>query len=274
MNGLVTRRDADKGQSGQGEYQMAFFTSEGLQIAYEVYGTGKPIVLVHGFGSNAEVNWVNTGWVETLNQAGYQAVTLDNRGHGKSEKLYDPAYYPAREMAKDVANLIDHLDIGPAFAMGYSMGARICAHLGIDAPEKVSALILGGLGINLVHGMADSSEIIEALEAERLDQVTGKVGRQYRIFADHTKSDRLALAACMRATRTKMPVEEAQKLTMPVLVAVGSEDDVAGSGPELADLLPNGEALVIPNRDHMRATGDKIYKDGAVSFLDQVSKSS
>lgn len=253
---------------------MPFFTSEGYQISYEIYGEGTPIVLVHGFGSNSVINWVNTGWVKDLNAAGYQAITIDNRGHGLSEKIYDVAAYPAREMAKDVANLITHLGVGPTVVMGYSMGARISGYLGMDAPEQVSALILGGLGINMVRGMSDSSVIIDALNAERLEDITDKTGRLYRVFADHTKSDRKALALCMAATRTKIAEEDIAQLKMPILVAVGSEDDVAGSGQELADLLPNGEALVIPNRDHMRATGDPVYKAGVLAFLERVSNGS
>lgn len=246
---------------------MAFFTSEGIRIAYEVYGEGAPVVLVHGFASNGEVNWVSTGWVEALNTAGYKAITLDNRGHGQSEKLYDPEVYPARLMAHDVANLIDHLELGPVALMGYSMGTRISAYVALDAPGKVACAIWGGLGINIARGMNDSDEIIAALRAERLEDVAQGPGRRFRLFADRTGSDREALAACMASSRDRISEADLQRISQPVLVAVGSDDDIAGSPEELVALLREGELLVIERRDHMRATGDPQFKKGAIAFL-------
>lgn len=249
---------------------MPVFQSEGFELAYEVYGDGPPIVAVHGFGSNGIVNWVATGWVETLTEAGYRVITLDNRGHGESEKLYEAERYDAREMARDVANLIDHLGYEQAALIGYSMGARISAFVAIQNPEKVACAIFGGLGANMPTPTLDSDEIIAALNADSLAEVTHPTGRQFRIFADHTKSDRKALAACMAGSRTPVPVEELESIEVPVLVAVGSEDDVGGAPQPLADMLPRGEALVIERRDHMRATGDPQFKKGALAFLARV----
>ncbi|UJQ95344.1 alpha/beta fold hydrolase [Mariluticola halotolerans] len=246
---------------------MPKFTSEGFEIAYETYGEGPPVVLVHGFASSGQVNWVATGWVETLTEAGYQAITIDNRGHGQSEKIYDSEYYSAREMAKDTINLIDHLGIGPAVLLGYSMGARISAFAALDAPEKVRAVIFGGLGINMIHGMSNSEEIIEGLLSPALSSVTHKTARQFRIFADHTRSDRKALAACMAGSRARISADDVKKISVPALVAVGSEDDVGGAPEPLAELLPQGEVLVIERRDHMRATGDPQFKTGVLAFL-------
>lgn len=247
---------------------MPKFLSDGIEIAYEVYGDGAPIMLVHGFASNGEVNWVATGWVEALIEAGYQAITIDNRGHGQSEKLYDPALYGAQMMARDVANLIDHLGCGSAVLLGYSMGARIAAFVAIDAPEKVRAAVFGGLGINMIRGLSDSDEIIEGLLAPSLSDVTQKTARQFRVFAEHTKSDLKALATCMASSRTKITEDDVRQIAVPVLVAVGSEDDVGGSPEALASLMPQGEALVIERRDHMRATGDAQFKRGVLTFLE------
>src|SRR5689334_9849572 len=104
---------------------MPEFSSAGIGIAYEVHGEGKPILLIHGFGSSGKVNWIDTGWVETLKEAGYQPITFDNRGHGGSRKLYDTKLYYAHEMAEDARRLLDHLKIETAPVIGYSMGARI-----------------------------------------------------------------------------------------------------------------------------------------------------
>lgn len=249
---------------------MPVFQSEGFALAYEVHGEGKPIVAVHGFASNGAVNWVATGWVDELTGAGYQVITLDNRGHGASEKIYDPSVYSAPDMARDVANLIDHMGFEKVGLIGYSMGARISAFVCIQNPEKVACAIFGGLGGNMVRPMLDSDEIIAGLNAPTLAEVTHKTGRQFRIFAEHTKSDLKALSACMAGSRTKMTEEQVRQITVPVLVAVGSEDEVGGDPTALASLMPRGEALTIERRDHMRATGDPQFKRGALEFLGRV----
>lgn len=247
------------------------FSSDGISIAYQVFGQGSPILLIHGFASNIQVNWVQTGWVDTLVDAGHRVIALDNRGHGQSQKLYDPKLYFAHEMAEDAARLLDHLEIGTATVMGYSMGARISCFLALQHPERVDRLVLGGMGRNLIEGLADSEEIIEALTAESLSQVTGKTGRQFRIFADHSKADRAALAACMINSREPMSEAMARRIMQPALIAVGEADDMAGSPQALADLLPHGEAFTIPRRDHMRSTGDPAFKQAALAFLARTS---
>jgi len=246
---------------------MPSFISDGITLHYEVHGAGQPIVLIHGFGSSGKVNWIDTGWVGALTDAGFQAVTIDNRGHGQSDKLYDPAYYHPRLMAEDAARLNEHLNLGAVPVMGYSMGAHIAAWLAIDRPGLVSALVLGGLGARMTTGMADSKEIIAALEAGSLGEVSHPTGRVFRIFADHTGSDRRALAACVVTSREPVPERMLARITMPALVAVGSDDAVAGPPGPLAALLPRGEVLVIERRDHMRATGDAKFKAGAIAFL-------
>lgn len=249
---------------------MSSFLSESIEIAYEEFGEGPPIVLVHGFASNGKVNWLDTCWVDALSEAGYRSIILDNRGHGQSGKPYDPALYPAQTMAHDVINLIDHLNLDKAVLLGYSMGARISAFAALQAPEKIRAVIFGGLGINMIRGMNDSSEIIAGLEAESLRGITHKTARQFRIFAESTKSDLKALAACLSASRSKIDEDDIRKIDIPALVAVGSKDDVGGAPEPLAALLPQGESLVIEGRDHMRATGDQQFKQGVLSFLEKI----
>jgi pimeloyl-ACP methyl ester carboxylesterase len=246
---------------------MPDFLSDGIRLNYEVFGTGAPILLIHGFASDLEINWVSTGWVETLTGAGYRVVAFDNRGHGKSQKLYDPSLYFAHEMADDARRLLDHLEIERAPVIGYSMGARIAAFLARRAPERVARAIFGGMGITLVTGLSDSEAIISALTADSLSEVTDRSGRQFRIFAEHSGADRAALAACMINSREPMAEAEVRRITTPVLVAVGEADEMAGAPGPLAALLPQGRAFTIPRRDHMRATGDAAFKAAALAFL-------
>src|SRR5579872_4441485 len=125
---------------------MPTFHNGAVEIAYLDEGHGEPIVLVHGFASTKEVNWVAPGWVSTLTRAGRRVIALDNRGHGQSSKLYDPAAYHSAIMAQDVRALLDHLALPRADVMGYSMGARIAAFLALADPQRVRAVVLGGLG--------------------------------------------------------------------------------------------------------------------------------
>jgi pimeloyl-ACP methyl ester carboxylesterase len=249
---------------------MPSFQHGNVEIAYLDEGEGEPIVLVHGFASNKEVNWVQPGWVSFLHRAGRRVIALDDRGHGASTKLYDPADYHSAIMAEDVRALMDHLSIARADVMGYSMGARITAFLTLKHPDRVRSAILGGLGVKLVEGVGLPERIADALEAPSLADLTDPVERMFRLFAEQTKSDLKALAACMRGSRQTLTPEEAASIRVPVLVAVGTRDDIAGSGSELVKFIPSSRLLDIPGRDHMLAVGDRIYKDGVLAFLQEV----
>jgi pimeloyl-ACP methyl ester carboxylesterase len=248
---------------------MPSFHHGEVEIAYLDEGMGEPIVLVHGFASTKEVNWVNPGWVRTLAGAGRRAIALDNRGHGASSKLYDPAAYHSATMAEDVRALLDHLKIERADVMGYSMGARIAAFLAVNNPKRVRSVALGGLGYKLVEGVGLLENIADALEARSLSDISDPTGRAFRSFAEQTKSDLKALAACIRGSRQTLPCGQLAGIRVPVLVAVGTNDDVAGSAQELAALIPGARAFDIPNRDHMLAVGDKVFKTGVLDFLNQ-----
>ncbi len=246
---------------------MNSFSSDGIEIAFIDEGAGAPVMLIHGFASNVVTNWVDPGWVRTLTRAGYRVVAFDNRGHGRSEKLYDEAVYGAELMAEDARRLLDHLEIARADVMGYSMGARITAFLAIGHPERLRSAVFGGYGINMVRGVAARPVIAEGLEAASLDEVTDPTARAFRIFAESSGSDLRALAVCFRAAGASIPIAGLETIAAPVLCAVGTADDIAGSAAELAALMPAGEVLDIPGRDHMKAVGDRVYKDGVVEFL-------
>ncbi len=249
---------------------MPFFEADGIRIAYLDEGEGDPILLIHGFASNKTVNWEYPGWVKLLLEDGRRVVAIDNRGHGDSQKFHDPDAYGAPIMAEDARKLLDHLSIGVADVMGYSMGARISAFLTLNHPERVRRAIFSGLGYGMITGVGDPEPIALALEAERLQDVSDRSGRAFRAFAEQTGSDRLALAACMRSSRQKILEEDVARIDRPVLVAVGTKDDIAGSPHKLADLMPHAEVLEIPGRDHMVAVGDKVHKQGVLAFLNNV----
>ena len=246
---------------------MHKFNSGGVEIAYETAGEGTPILLIHGFASNARVNWWDTGWVKTLTDAGRCVITIDNRGHGASAKLYDSALYPAAEMAEDARRLLDHLGIGQADVMGYSMGARVSAFLTIAHPDRVRRAVFAGLASRMITGVGGAEEIARALEAPTPDDVTDMGARGFRIFAEQTKSDLKALAACIRSSRERITVEELATIRFPVLVVAGEKDDVAGDVETLVKAIPGAVGVTLPNRNHMNAVGDRGYKDAVLAFL-------
>lgn len=246
---------------------MPTFSSDGVEINYIDEGTGDPVLLIHGFASNLTVNWVDTGWVRVLTGAGFRVIAIDNRGHGASAKLYDKEAYGSPIMAEDARRLLDHLSIARADVMGYSMGARITAFLAMAHPERVRSAVFAGLGINMIRGLAGTGPIAHALEADSIDAVTNPTARTFRAFAEATKGDLKALAACIRSSRDPITADAVGRIRCPVLVAVGSDDVIGGSAADLAALIPGAEALVIAGRDHMKAVGDRSYKDGVLAFL-------
>ena len=248
---------------------MPSFHNGDVEIAYLDEGEGDPILLVHGFASTKFVNWVYPTWVSELRKNGRRVIAFDNRGHGDSGKLYDAAAYEIATMAGDVIALMDHLNLERADVMGYSLGSRMMAVLARQQPERLRSAIFGGIGIGLIEGGGPGENVAAALEAPSLDDVTDPVGRTFRAFADQTRSDRRALAACLRGSRRLMTREDAAGISVPVLIAVGTTDEIAGSADALGKIIPGAEVLHIPNRDHMRAVGDKVYKAGVLDFLSQ-----
>jgi pimeloyl-ACP methyl ester carboxylesterase len=257
--------------------EIKTFDSAGVAIAYIDAGPRSgapdtrplPILLIHGFASNISMNWISTGWVDVLTGQGYRVVAFDNRGHGQSAKLYELAEYGAPLMAEDARRLLDHLGIARAHLVGYSMGARISAFLAIAHPERVARIVFGGLGINMVRGMAGTGPIAHALEAPSIDDVSNPTARTFRAFAEQTKSDLKALAACIRSSRAPLTAEMVASISSPVLVAVGERDVIGGSAEDLAKLIPGAKAFVIPGREHMKAVGDKAFKAEVVRFFEE-----
>src|SRR6185437_13150547 len=139
---------------------MPSFHNGDVEIAYLDEGEGDPIVLVHGFASSKTVNWVYPTWVSELRKHGYRVIALDNRGHGDSEKLYDPESY--------------HIGI-----MGGSLGGRMTAWLAHRVPQRLRSAILGGIAMGLIEGGGPGENVAKALEADSLEDVKDPIGRTF-----------------------------------------------------------------------------------------------
>jgi pimeloyl-ACP methyl ester carboxylesterase len=246
---------------------MPRLKSAGVEIAFDDEGEGEAILLIHGFGSNATVNWRDTGWIKLLVGEGFRVVSVDNRGHGRSGAPHDVASYSIALMAADAMGLLDHLGILQANVMGYSMGASISTWLAINQPERVSRLILGGLAYNVIRGVGGYEELALGLEADVLPSDASAKARAYRHFAEQTRSDRKALAACMRGIRQPINEQEFAGISCPILVVSGELDDVAGPVEKLTSLNRLARGVVLPGRNHMNAVGDRGYKQAVIEFL-------
>jgi pimeloyl-ACP methyl ester carboxylesterase len=250
------------------------FTHDGLDLSYFDEGdpSGEPVLLIHGFASSATVNWVHPGWLKTLGDAGYRVIAMDNRGHGASDKPLEAGAYHPSVMAEDSIALLDHLRIPEAHLFGYSMGARISVFAALAHPDRIRSLVLGGLGIGMTDGVGDWDPIADALLAPTVEEITHDRGRMFRLFADQTRSDKAALAACIHGSRDLVARADMGRIEAPTLIGVGTKDDIAGSAQELADLMPNARALDIPGRDHMLAVGDRVFKKAVLEFYAELAE--
>lgn len=230
---------------------------------------GLPVLLIHGFASTHAVNWVFPQWVKTLTGAGRRVVAFDNRGHGRSEKFYDPAAYSLPQMAEDAHAILDVLDIPVADVMGYSLGARIAAFLAKAHGHRMRRMILGGIGDNLLNRPGLSQSIVAAMEAPSAQCLADPLDRTFRSFAEKTKSDLKALAACARGARQILSESELREIDMPVMIVMGTNDQIGGDPHVLARAFKRACVVDILRRDHNQTVGDKVYKASVLDFLEQ-----
>lgn len=242
------------------------FDSAGTRLHYEMHGPdhGAPLVAVHGFASDYQLNWVGTRWQETLSNAGFRVIGLDCRGHGHSDKPHDPAAYSMDTMAGDVVRLLDHLNVPAAAYLGYSMGARIGLQVVLQHPRRVTRAVLGGVGS--AGSIEHAEQIARALElGEPTDDPTAQTF--YRFASARLINDLKALAACMRGLRPHATPEQLARVRVPILVVVGDRDEIAAGAPELIELVPSARLVTIPGRDHMSAVPAGEFKRAAIEFL-------
>jgi pimeloyl-ACP methyl ester carboxylesterase len=244
------------------------FESDGVRLHYYLEGPedGPPTVLVHGFCSNFQVNWVGSRWVETLSRAGRRLIGLDNRGHGRSDKPHDPdAYGP--HMVADVCNLLDHLGLDRVDYIGYSMGSQIGLRLLAAHPERVSRAVMGGIGMNVTTPWRAGESIARRLRGDETEQSPAAL-MFYNFAVAVPGNDLEALACCITGRSEPLTEEQLAAVQTPVLVAVGGADPIARDASALAELLPKGELFEVPGRDHATAVPSRAIKEKAIEFLE------
>lgn len=228
-----------------------------------------PVVLHHGFAADAGLNWVRPGIVAALLDAGRWVVTVDARGHGRSDRPHDPARYGEGRMADDLRAVIDELGAHEVDVAGYSMGAVVAARLA-TGDRRIRRLVLGGVGGGLtVRTDADTrrpagNAIADALEADDPSTIPNRLTAAFRSFAESTGADRLALAAVARAIDAG-PIAF-DHITASTLVIAGRRDDLARRPDLLAAAIPGARLRITPG-DHLGAVAEPAFVEALVDFL-------
>jgi len=253
---------------------MPYALSDGLKIYYEIFGQGKPLMLVHGWGSDLKQSWVETGWVE-LFKPFRMVIAMDCRGHGKSEKPYDQKVYSYSAMAQDVLQLMNHLKLVKTDIFGYSMGAYMVVHLLGHNTERFSSVIMGGIG-DETEESKDARFIADALRIKDSTHITNPLGKAYRAYVDsNTLNDHEALAlSALQMWPEGYPAELGgvglANVNIPALIINGADDfPYVKSDEKLADSIPTAKLVRIPNRNHMTVVNDQDFKNEIVKFLKQ-----
>lgn len=249
-----------------------FTAADGVEIAYEVWGTPSdlpPVLLHHGFVADATVNWVGPGVVAALVEAGRHVVAIDARGHGRSAKPRDPARYGERTMARDLRTLVDVLGAPEVDLVGYSMGAVVSLIATVDEP-RVRRLAVGGVGAGVVElggvdtRVIDDEALVAALEADDPTTIADAAAAGFRLFADAVGADRLALAAHARVVHAS-PIA-LDRIAVPTLVVAGDADPLAAR-PEVLAAAIAGARLEVVGGDHFGAVADPRFAALLVEFL-------
>ena len=250
-----------------------YANSDGLKIYYEKYGNGPPMILVHGWGSDGYSNWVASGWVTQL-QNHRTLITIDTRGHGRSDKPYELDPYSYAAMSNDVIAVMDLLGYKKADFMGYSMGAFMGAYLLGHHPERFNSMVLGGIGDETDASAAQGDAIAHALRS--IDPKTSKnsYATQVRKYVEaNPLNDLESLAySAQQMWPEGYPLEVAganlSAATLPIIIVNGANDHpYVATADKLAAALPNARHIRIPDRDHLTVVGDPRFMETVVDFL-------
>ncbi|MEL4320124.1 alpha/beta fold hydrolase [Leifsonia sp. YIM 134122] len=255
-------------------------SADGTRIAYDVHGatagaagtagtagdggagTGQPpILLVHGFASDPRVTWEATGWVRFLQRAGREVITVDLRGHGRSDSPVDAARYAPDVQAADLRAVLDGARVSIADVVAYSMGARIASALARLAPSSIRRLVLGGTGPLEVFATwrgGDDERMLRTADFDGNPIARAVVGPALAAGADPA-----VLLACIRGM-TGAPLLRPGEI--PVLIVVGELDPVGAGAAELA-VEWRAAFASIPGRDHINVLTARVFKDAALVFL-------
>lgn len=247
------------------------FDADGVRIVYDdvrpAAGEGEPVVLLHEFGSNRAACWRETGWYETLREAGRRVIAADARFHGESDRPQDPQGLTLASLVEDLEALLDHVEVAQTDVVGYGLGARVGLSLLRRHPGRVTAGVFGGVGDRVLDdALPERERVADALDAQDASGVEG-VGTIFREVADRCGADRRALATLARTHTAGWGEVALDRVGTPVLVAAGDRDAVAGDPVELAVEFGNAEAAIVPGATHRSTLDDVDFEAAVTDFL-------
>ena len=238
--------------------------SDGIELAFDELGTGRPVILLHGLFSDANMNWIRFGHAERIAAEGFRVIMPDLRGHGLSGKPHEPEHYPVGILARDLRELVAHLGLTDFDLGGFSLGSRTTVE-GVGEGLKPRRAILGGAGLEgLRHWERRKNFFLEAIEL--FDSVPRGDPHWLSVqFMKSQKIDRVSAALLLQSFADAF-VDWLEAFTMPTLVVCGSEDDDNGSAAELAAALPDAVFKEVPGT-HMSSVTKPEFGAAIAAFL-------
>ena len=222
-----------------------FASFDGTQLALHRHGSGRPLVLLHGLFSSAQMNWIKWGHHEAIADEGYEVLMLDFRVHGESEAPHDPDSYPSNVLVRDVAALVEHLGLEDYDLGGFSLGARTSLPAVAHGVLHPARLIVGGMGTAGLGEWAKRSAYFKRVIDEFENIPRGDPAYFSMQFLKSQGVDRVA-ARLLLDTMPDLDLGLLPNVTMPTLVVCGDEDRDNGAAPALAELLPNADYVEVP----------------------------
>jgi pimeloyl-ACP methyl ester carboxylesterase len=240
--------------------------SDGVELAFHEMGHGRPVILLHGLFSDAQMNWIRFGHAERIASKGFRVIMPDLRAHGQSGKPHGQSYYPKGILARDLRELVAHLELTEFDLGGFSLGARTTVEA-VGEGMTPGRAILGGAGLEgLRNWKRRKTFFLEAIAM--FDSVQRGDPHWLSIqFMKSQKVDRVAAAQLLESFEDAF-IDWLQKFTMPTLVVCGSEDDDNGSAEELANVLPNATFVEVPGT-HMSSVTKPELGEAIARFLAQ-----
>jgi pimeloyl-ACP methyl ester carboxylesterase len=238
--------------------------SDGVQLAFRELGQGKPVILLHGLFSDANVNWIKFGQADRIAARGFRVIMPDLRAHGMSAKPHEPEHYPPGILARDVRELVALLGLGEFDLGGFSLGARTTVEA-VGEGLVPRRAVLGGAGLEgLRNWKRRKTFFLEAIA--QFDQVQRGDPHWLSIqFMKSQKIDRVAAALLLDSFEDAF-INWLEAFTMPTLVVCGSEDDDNGSAEELANAMPNATFAEVPGT-HMSSVTKPEFGEAIADFL-------
>ena len=234
------------------------------ELAVHRLGEGRPVLLLHGLFSSAEMNWIRFGHAERIASEGLRVIMPDLRGHGDSGKPHDPACYPDGVLARDVKELVEHLKLDSFDLGGFSLGARTAVEA-VGRGLKPGKAFLAGMGLQGLQGWAKRKRFfLEAIEQFE----SSSRGDPHWLAIQFMKTMKVDTKAAALLLESFTDCEEGwlDAFSMPTLVVVGDEDRDNGSGEELAGALPDASFREVPGT-HMSSVTKSEFGEAIAQFL-------